>query len=104
VLRTGALLSLILGVVSLEDVQAGLVHDEQNVYTEYADHRRDYWSRGGAGVAKTSLEGVGTRERRKVSADPDRCTSRSAETACDVTRNYLSRSHGDTAFCEIVED
>jgi len=81
VLRTGALLSLILGVVSLEDVQAGLVHDEQNVYTEYADRRRDYWSRGGAGVAKTSLEGVGTRERRKVSADPDRCTSRSAEAA-----------------------
>ena len=30
---------------SLEDVQAGLVHDERNVYTEYADRRRDYWSR-----------------------------------------------------------
>ena len=30
---------------SLEEVQAGLVHDEQNVYTIYADPRRDYWSR-----------------------------------------------------------
>jgi hypothetical protein len=30
---------------SLEDVQAGLVHDEQNVYTIYTDTRRDYWSR-----------------------------------------------------------
>jgi hypothetical protein len=29
---------------SLEDVQAGLVHDEQNVYTIYTDRRRDYWS------------------------------------------------------------
>ena len=29
---------------SLEEVQAGLVHDEQNLYTEYADPRRDYWS------------------------------------------------------------
>jgi hypothetical protein len=30
---------------SLEEVEAGLVHDERNVYTEYADPRRDYWSR-----------------------------------------------------------
>ena len=30
---------------SLEEVEAGLVHDEQNVYTEYTDRRRDYWSR-----------------------------------------------------------
>ena len=30
---------------SLEEVEAGLVHDEHNVYTEYADRRRDYWSR-----------------------------------------------------------
>ena len=30
---------------SLEEVEAGLVHDEQNVYTEYSDRRRDYWSR-----------------------------------------------------------
>ena len=30
---------------SLEEVEAGLVHDEGNVYTEYADRRRDYWSR-----------------------------------------------------------
>jgi hypothetical protein len=30
---------------SLEDVQAGLVHDEQNIYTVYTDPRRDYWSR-----------------------------------------------------------
>jgi hypothetical protein len=29
---------------SLEEVQAGLVHDEQNVYTEYTDPKRDYWS------------------------------------------------------------
>ncbi|HEY1305429.1 MAG TPA: hypothetical protein VGF24_17855 [Vicinamibacterales bacterium] len=29
---------------SLEEVQAGVVHDEQNVYTEYLDRRRDYWS------------------------------------------------------------
>jgi hypothetical protein len=29
---------------SLEEVQAGLVHDEQNVYSEYTDPRRDYWS------------------------------------------------------------
>jgi hypothetical protein len=30
---------------TLEEVQAGLVHDEQNVYIEYPDPRRDYWSR-----------------------------------------------------------
>ena len=30
---------------SLEEVEAGLVHDEQHVYTEYSDRRRDYWSR-----------------------------------------------------------
>ena len=30
---------------SLEEVEAGLVHDEQTVYTEYTDRRRDYWSR-----------------------------------------------------------
>ena len=30
---------------SLEEVEAGLVHDEQNVCTEYTDRRRDYWSR-----------------------------------------------------------
>jgi len=30
---------------SLEEVEAGLVHDEQNVYTVYTDERRDYWSR-----------------------------------------------------------
>jgi hypothetical protein len=30
---------------NLEEVEAGLVHDEQNVYTEYTDRRRDYWSR-----------------------------------------------------------
>lgn len=30
---------------SLEEVQAGLVHDEQDVYTVYTDPRRDYWSR-----------------------------------------------------------
>jgi hypothetical protein len=29
---------------SPEEVQAGLVHDEQNVYTEYTDPKRDYWS------------------------------------------------------------
>jgi hypothetical protein len=29
---------------SLEEVQAGLVHDEQNVYSEYTDPTRDYWS------------------------------------------------------------
>ena len=29
----------------LEEVEAGLVHDEQNVYTVYTDPRRDYWSR-----------------------------------------------------------
>jgi hypothetical protein len=29
---------------SLEEVQAGIVHDEQNVYTVYSDPRRDYWS------------------------------------------------------------
>jgi hypothetical protein len=29
---------------SLEEVQAGVVHDEQNVYTEYLDRRRAYWS------------------------------------------------------------
>ena len=28
---------------SLEEVQAGLIHDEQNVYTEYQDTRRDVW-------------------------------------------------------------
>ena len=28
---------------SLEEVQAGLVHDEENVYTTYDDPRRDYW-------------------------------------------------------------
>ncbi len=28
---------------SLEEVQAGLVHDEQNVYTEYTDPRRNEW-------------------------------------------------------------
>jgi hypothetical protein len=28
---------------SLEDVQAGVVHDEANVYTEYPDPRRDVW-------------------------------------------------------------
>jgi hypothetical protein len=28
---------------SLEDVQAGLVHDERNVYTVYDDPRRNYW-------------------------------------------------------------
>ena len=30
---------------NLEEVEAGLVHDEQSVYTEYTDRRRDYWSR-----------------------------------------------------------
>ena len=30
---------------SLEEVQAGLVHEEQKVYTVYTDPRRDYWSR-----------------------------------------------------------
>jgi len=30
---------------NLEEVEAGLVHDEQNVYTEYTDRRRDHWSR-----------------------------------------------------------
>jgi len=29
---------------SLEEVQAGIVHDEQYAYTEYADRTRDYWS------------------------------------------------------------
>ena len=29
---------------SLEDVESGLVHSEQNVYTEYLDQRRDEWS------------------------------------------------------------
>ena len=28
---------------SLEDVEAGLVHSPQNVYTEYVDSRRDEW-------------------------------------------------------------
>jgi hypothetical protein len=28
---------------SLEEVQAGLVHDEQNVYTVYDDPRRNHW-------------------------------------------------------------
>jgi hypothetical protein len=28
---------------SLEDVEAGLVHSEQNVYTEYPDPRRSEW-------------------------------------------------------------
>lgn len=28
---------------SLEEVQAGVIHDEQNVYTEYSDPRRDEW-------------------------------------------------------------
>jgi hypothetical protein len=28
---------------NLEEVQAGLVHDEQTVYTEYDDPRRNYW-------------------------------------------------------------
>jgi hypothetical protein len=27
----------------LEEVEAGLVHSAQNVYTEYADPRRDEW-------------------------------------------------------------
>jgi hypothetical protein len=26
-----------------EEVQAGLVHDDQNVYAEYPDPRRNYW-------------------------------------------------------------
>jgi hypothetical protein len=29
---------------SLEEVQTGLVHDEQTVYTEYTDPKRNYWS------------------------------------------------------------
>ncbi len=28
---------------SLEDVESGLIHSEQNVYTEYPDPRRDEW-------------------------------------------------------------
>jgi hypothetical protein len=28
---------------SLEEVEAGLIHSEQNVYTEYIDPRRDEW-------------------------------------------------------------
>jgi hypothetical protein len=28
---------------SLEEVQAGLVHDEENIYTTYDDPSRDYW-------------------------------------------------------------
>ena len=28
---------------SLEDVETGLIHSEQNVYTEYPDPRRDEW-------------------------------------------------------------
>jgi len=28
---------------SLEDVEYGLIHSEQNVYTEYPDPRRDEW-------------------------------------------------------------
>ena len=28
---------------SLEEVEAGLVHDEQNVYTVYDDPRRNHW-------------------------------------------------------------
>ena len=30
---------------SLEEVQAGLIHDEKNVYTDYTDPRRGYWDR-----------------------------------------------------------
>jgi hypothetical protein len=29
---------------SLEEVQAGIVHDEQYAYTEYTNQRRDHWS------------------------------------------------------------
>lgn len=29
---------------SLEEVQAGLIHDEQNVYTDYTDPRRSHWN------------------------------------------------------------
>jgi lambda repressor-like predicted transcriptional regulator len=28
---------------NLEEVEAGLIHSEQNVYTEYVDPRRDEW-------------------------------------------------------------
>lgn len=28
---------------NLEDVEAGLIHSAQNVYTEYVDSRRDEW-------------------------------------------------------------
>jgi hypothetical protein len=28
---------------SLEEVEAGVIHDETQVYTEYPDRRRDYW-------------------------------------------------------------
>jgi hypothetical protein len=29
---------------SLEDVESGLIHSEQNIYTEYSDPRRDEWA------------------------------------------------------------
>jgi hypothetical protein len=29
---------------SLEEMDAGLIHDARNVHSEYSDRRRDYWS------------------------------------------------------------
>jgi len=46
---------------SIEEVDAGLVHSEHNVYTEYSDPKRDEWA------AKTlvALRGIGDRGREK---------------------------------------
>ena len=50
------------GSRELEEVQAGLVHDEQNVYTVYTDPRRDYWSREVVPALKDLLLNVWERE------------------------------------------
>ena len=56
---------------NLEEVEAGLVHDEQDVFTEYADRRRDYWS------IRNQSDDDQSRETRRANSQVDGATSRS---------------------------
>jgi len=50
----------------LEDVDAGLIHSEDSVYTEYCDKRRDEWT-----AVASAQEGAGQRAYEEVRHRPE---------------------------------
>lgn len=82
---------------SLEDVESGLVHALQNVYTEYPDPRRDEWQTMVLPVIKkarlsqlVSMTGISRSELQEIRAGRSRPRLKNQDLLANVARKLIS--------------